>query len=143
MEKKCVVDFRNDDVYVMSVSETDIGLWIVTEPRFKLRRAESAASLGATVMTALEASRREIPTPNLRSVSEEKLKFVGFKTLSSFERGTIHFILTLTEKGVSIVPTTRGIRGGYDLHPDEAVDCKPDPEEVGQLLLQMVSERQS
>ena len=144
MEKTCGIYFRGDDIYVSTMSQTNIGFWIGTEPRFKLKSTDSAEALGSTVMSALDASRQNIPTPpRLRSVNDDLLKFVGFKTLSSFERGTIQFVITWTENGVNILPTRQGTRGSHDLLPNESVDCKPDPEEVGQVLQKLVSERQS
>jgi hypothetical protein len=143
MEKTCGVYFTDDYIYVITSSQTTIGLRIGTDPRFKLKRTDSASTLGKSVIKALDASRHGIPMPaDLRSVTIDFLSFVGFKTLNSFEKGATYFSVTLTAKGVNIIPSTRGRRRGFDHHPAEAVECRADPDVLGETLLKLASPRQ-
>jgi len=143
VKKTCSVYFRGDDIYVIASSKTTAGLWIDTEPRFKLTRPVSASHLGRTVISALNGSREGVPTPDdLRSVGKELLHFVGFKSLSSFERGAIYFLVTLEENAINIIPTSRGTRGGFDFHASEAVYSNVNPDELGETLMKLALERQ-
>jgi hypothetical protein len=144
MRKKCSVYFRGDDIYVISSARTKDGLWIDTEPRVRLQRLVSVSDIGATVVTALNASRDGVPTPtDLRSVGTELAKFLGVKSLSSFERRATYLSLTMTEDKVTIVPTERGERGGFVMLESEAINCSLDPAEIGGALIKTVSERES
>lgn len=144
MEKSCGIYFRGDDVYVSASSQTTVGFLIDTEPRFKLKKTDSPSALGSAVMNALNGSRVGVPTPSdLRYVGDELLKFVGFRSLSSFEKAAIYFHISMTGTGINIVPSTRGRTGGFDFQPRSAVDCGPGLDEIGETLLKMVDERQS
>jgi hypothetical protein len=142
MEKSCGVYFRGEDVYVITSSYTTIGLLIATEPMFRLKRTDSPTDLGATVMEALQASRKGVPNPeDLRSVGIALAGFFGVKTLSSFERTATYFSLSLTANGVNIMPTVRGNRGGFSHLPDQAVNCKAEPTQIGETLLRLAAEQ--
>jgi hypothetical protein len=97
------------------------------------------ATTPSTIFAALAAYRGSIPgTTYVRGAKlppHPFLLFAGFKSWKAFEKDTTYFMVAETDGHAEIVPSTAGSKGGYLHHPDWAVHCPLNAEEIGSRVL--------
>ena len=134
--KACEVYFRGDTVFVNAMAKTVPGFLITSEPMFRLGREEQPAAWGQAVLKALESFRQGVPMPEApRTANQEFLAFAGVKSWSAFARSALHLSLAYDGREVSVIPTTRA-HGGFDHLTDQAVRSLPEPQALGEALLE-------
>lgn len=142
--RKCSAYFRGDKIYVVASAKDIFGIYCKVEPFVRLNRQVEARILGATVLDTLDAYRENVPgTTYVRGVKEPPhplLVFAGFKSWKAFEKGTTYFMISDLGHEIEITPTVPAEKGGYLHQPDKALRCQAQPEAIGALLLQQVSQ---
>ena len=134
--KACGVYFRGDKVFVISLAKTVPGFLIDSRPMFKLGRDEPPAAWGQAVLDALDSFREGVPMEQApRTAGREFLDFTGFKSWASFARGALHLSLAYDGREVTVIPTVRA-HGGFNHMPEQATRCPPQPQAVGEALLE-------
>ena len=134
--KACEVYFRGDTVFVFAMAQTVPGFLIQSGPMFKLKRDDPPAAWGETVLKALGSFREHVPvTEAPRTVSPEFLEFTGVKSWNTFIRGTLNLSIGFDGRNVDIIPTARA-HGGFDHLSDQAVISRPEPQAVGEAMLE-------
>jgi hypothetical protein len=130
---------RDDAIYVVSSAKNVFGISHHGEWRVRLAQPASARELGDAILAALAAYRDNIPgTTYVRGAKlppHPFLLFAGFKSWKAFEKGTTYFMVAETEGRAEIVPSTAGSKGGYLHHPDRAVHCPLNADEIGSRVL--------
>jgi len=142
--KKCSVYFRGGEIYVLASAKDVFGIDRSVEPFTQLSRQVEAQELGRNVLDALAAYRENIPGKTyVRGVKEPPhplLVFAGLKSWKAFEKGTICFMISDLGHEIEITPTVPAEKGGYLHQPDKALRCQAQPEAIGALLLEQVSQ---
>lgn len=132
----CNIYFDSKHVYVIASGETTHGFNIAIEPMFKLPRTVTPARLGATVVTALSAYRRGISGPsNLARTDNALLKFMGYKSWSSFERQAQCVLVESEGQTTKATPTVLGADGGFLFMPEQAAVTDTEPDHIGHAIL--------
>ena len=130
--------YRGDDVYVVSSARDVHGIHRDGEWRVKLARTISAHDLGEAVLAAFAAYRTDAPARlyvrGTKSPPDAFLLFAGFKSWKAFEKGATYFMLSAIESGIEITPTTAGAKGGYLHHPEQAIRCSREADDIGTCL---------
>lgn len=142
--KKCSVYFRGGEIYVLASARDVFGIDRNVEPFTRLSRQAAAQELGRAVLDALSGYRENIPGKTyVRGVKEPPhpfLVFSGLKSWKAFEKGARCFMIAETGPQVESIPTVPAEKGGYLHQPDKARRCPAQPEAIGALLLQQVSQ---
>jgi len=141
--KHAGVYVRDDAIYVVSSAKDVFGISHHGEWRVKLAQPVSAHELGDAILAALAAYRENIPgatyVRGAKPPPHPFLVFAGFKSWNAFEKGTTYLMVSETDGRAEIVPSTAGSRGGYLHHPERAVHCPLNAEEIGSCLVRQAS----
>lgn len=138
MKRYCEVYFRGDAVFVTSLAETlPNGFMVHYGPMFKLGRDEPPGAWGEAVLKAFASFAKGVPAPApTGAASPEFLNLVGVKSWNTFTRGALHLGAEHDGREVTLTPSARN-RGGFDyLPPEQAVKCPPEPQAIGEALLE-------
>jgi hypothetical protein len=131
--------FRGDDLYVVSSVNDVFGIGHDGALRLQLRQPVSPRELGEAVLAALAAYREGVPgRPYVRGAKRPPDPFLlstGFKSWKAFEDGAKYFSVSEKDGHTEIIPTSAAPKGGYLFHPDRAVFCLSNAEEIGRCLL--------
>lgn len=130
----------SDTVFVISQQMTDHGR-VSVQPMLRLERNTSADAVGAAVLSCLDDFQEidGLPEPDhLQSL----LDFVGARSWVSFARSAIDISIEgLSRRRVTLSSARANGRGAY-LYGDSH-ECRRDPQAIGEMLLQLVGERES
>lgn len=142
--KVCSAYFRGSDIYISSSARNTFGIHNNSEPFFKLSQPVSPRELGEKVLEALESYREGTPgrkyVRGVKQPPDPLLIFSGFRSWRAFEKSASHVSITWNESEIEITPSDPSPKGGYLYRPERAVRCQSNPEEIGNLLLELASE---
>lgn len=139
--------FRGDDLYVVSSVKDVFGISHDGELLVKLRQPVSARELGDAVLAAFAAFREGVPgreyVRGAKRPPDPFLLSTGFKSWKAFEQGAKYFVVSDKNGRTQIIPTSAAPKGGFLHHPDRAVFCLSNAEEIGRGLLDQRSRSDS
>jgi hypothetical protein len=136
--KSCELYFRGSGIYAICQSVTEYGIGIATDPMVRLAADVPTRVLGEAVLVVLHASKEGVPHPgDLGLVTESLVRFTGFKSWASFAKNAMCLLVALNSGEIHVMPTARTRGGAFDHLPALTKKCRPCPDELGRLLLEM------
>jgi len=143
--KYCSIYFRNEGIYVLSITKTVSGVHIEGEPLYTLAPDSTQKSIGETVLKAIQAYKTGIPQPepaeHSKSASKSPvLKALGFRSWRAFYKEAFHFNIADNGKQIEIIPFKEGgEKGALFPIPDEKQNCSSEPEAIGAFLFHFIT----
>lgn len=134
--KYCGVYLRGKAIYVIASFKNEFGVIISSEPIVKHDRAAPPGVLGAAVLDALRLFRENVPMPDTpRAGVKALLAASGIKSWGSFLRGVSYLSISYEGSEMRFTPTYLE-RGSFMFMPDKVLKSPPQPEAVGEALLE-------
>lgn len=114
-EKMATVYRRRHHLFVHASSMTTDGVWILTEPVFKLDAGSADAEIGSAIRLSLQHSHANVQHPtNWGGLLTPLLTQAGVKSWGRFIEGASCVIAVLKGETLSVIPTENlGSKGGF------------------------------
>jgi len=138
--KACEVLATDDATFVFSLSVTERGAAVANGPYFRLEAVVDPAILGETVLTAIAASRLQLPHPtDLKGVEKKLVEFTGYRSWRQLAHSVVGFAAVgLNGAEALIIPHEPGPRDSFLGVDDRSVRCPNDAMSIGQTLITML-----
>lgn len=140
--KNATVNRRKGIFYISSSSLSTDGVWLATQPYFKIEGNFAINQLGESIVNALQGSKQNVPHPtDFRNFGKDFLLAMGLKSFSQIQdKHTFHCSVTEDNGIISITPSkNKGDNKGFSyLAKSEAIliSKSESPESIGNALLQ-------
>jgi hypothetical protein len=138
--KACEVLATDDGTFVFSLSVTERGAAVADGPYFRLDAAIDPVTLGETVLTAIEASRLQVPHPaDLKGVEKKLVAFTGYRSWRQLAQSVVGFAAVgLDGEEALIIPHEPGPRDSFLGVDDRSVRCPANAMSIGRTLITML-----
>ena len=140
MGRAATVYQRKDKIFCHSSSQTDAGIWILSEPALVVSRDDPDA-VGGMVRECLSHSRTGLPHPtDFRNLFKPILDLAGMKSVAAFSKDAKCVSIEQGDEGeVFLIPTRNGGKNeGFVPLADKIVRLAAIPDDFGKEILSAI-----
>jgi hypothetical protein len=143
--KTASIYLKDNMIRIVTEAQTTAGLYIAYLPVFFLKDADSQEEIGLTILKALDGFKVGIPHPkNQQEFKIHDMQFneaMKIKSWRTFMKDSKLLSLKMNEGKIIIIPyKNSGPKEGFDELEHKSRTCRPVPEELGRVILEMFEE---